>query len=499
MLEEQFSTSRLVQGIEGKVTAELFDAKTGSLVQREETHNFVAKPAIDFLQQAQRTVFKKGMYTLNSSVMQDYQMLDKQNAHIVLTDLSSPEDPENETHMYGRPIGWASRTVYSGGDSLRGTVNVSLSGATPEQCTWVFDWPTTAANGIICSVGWVKGSHNTSGSYMQPSFVSSESGDYYQKYGAASSIISSYDTYQYKALCKGPSDTYFGSVYSPDYTIYKLDSNLQLVGSFTIGSAGITGSSYRYANGLAWDNVNEKLWVLGTNGKIASFNSSGVLIDGPITLPTVTSVTKYKGLAWDGQYLWVGDNNNTGTTASSSVGKLWQIDAVTGSVVSSFTIPIAPYTSNIASFMTDISYDPELSFLWIRLGSQYVTPGYSQILAFSLAGQPVATSVTLTSWDVRQGSSDGYIYPSYGSFAQSTGEGTYDDYPSGKSLMYIGNSSDSGYGGMEYIGNNKFLCSGSSQSYILKADGLGSRALLPLPITKTNSQTLRITYKVNFS
>ncbi len=502
MLEEQFSTSRLVQGIEGKVTAELFDAKTGNLVQREETHNFIAKPAIDFLHQAQRTVFKRGIYTLNSSLMQDYQLLDKSNSHIVLTDLADAEDPENETHFYGRPIGWASRTVYSGADTLRGTVNVSLSGATPEQCTWVFDWPTNAATGVIYSVGWAKGSHNTAAAYMQPSFVSSENGTYYQQYGSASSVVNRYGAYQYRALCKGPDDTYFGAAYSPDYTIYSLDSTMQRVGSFTICSAGITNNTYyKYANGLAWDDENQKLWILGTNGKVASFSSNGSMIGSPITLPSVADVFKYKGIAWDGQYLWVGDNNSTSTTASSSVGKLWQINPADGSVVSSFTIPVTPYSSNSSSYMTDISYDPEHSLLWIRIGSQYTSASNNQILAFTLSGQPAALSVMLVAWDVQQGSSEGYIYPSYGSFAQSTNTGTYDSYPSAASLTYVGSDSTT-HGGMEYTGDNKFVCSSTSNSgciVVLKANGLGSRALLSSPISKTNSQTLRITYRVNFS
>lgn len=534
MLEEQFSTSKLVQGIEGKVTAELFDAKTGELVQREETHNFIAKPAVDFLQQAQRTVFKKGMYTLNSSVMQDYQLLDKQNATLALSGLLNAEDPTNETHMYGKPIGYARRATYSGSSTMRGSVNVELSNATPGQVTWVLDWPTQAANGVIGSVGWVKSlitaySAGTtlanSGSYIVDP---SETANGAYGFGLASSLIESYSPVANDAIgiiCKGPggdqsyfaalpterpSSNYFSDGYvassSNSYNVHAYDATMQQTATFSVQSGGIG-----YARGLTWDTVNSRLWVLGTGLKIAAFTSAGTVIAG--TTVNLSSGGLYRGLAFDGEYLWVGDNSGS-TSTSASIGKLWRINPANGSVVGNFTFPQAYNYSGSSMFLDsirDISFDQERSILWVRTATLYESgsnaPNFAnEIKAFDVDGNIAAYSVMPSPWVGKSGigTVGGHTTsPSDFDYGRPSGNDTYDDYNVSTAIVNLSISSTSGMG-CEYIGDNMFMICNSSSStsnrcYKVRADGLGSRALLPTPIAKTDSQTLRITYQVNFS
>lgn len=493
MLEEKYSTSGLVQGIEGKVTAELFDATNGKLVQREETHNFIAKPAVDFLEQAQRTVFKKGMYTLNSSVMKDYQLLDKQNSILVLTDLAAAEDPENETHFYGKPIGWASRTAYSGSDILRGTVNIAQSNATSTQCTWVFDWPTTAANGVIRSVGWARGWPG----------VSFRSGQYEgnREYASSSIVQALYAGILSKAICRGPNSNFFTSD-GYNGTVQQLNGSFQQMGSFPISSVGISTAPYHYVRGLAWDVNTNALWVLGTGGKIVALDSSGTVVVSPISLGITATSGEFRdlfhGLAYDGQYLWVGDNRGITTSGNTTVAKLWQIDPANGSVVNSFTFSYPPATSGGGIY--DISYDPERSILWVSAlgygtyGS--INPG-AGIRGFSLDGEPAALSVMgLCESAAVQRNITSPNYSDISNHMPSSGTDTYDDY-GGYLLSAIYNQS---YNGCEYIGNNTFLLGSSDFGLaVIKANGLGSRALLSSPIAKTDTQTLRITYQVSFS
>lgn len=472
MLEEAFDSEELVQKIEGQVTAELFDAKTGELVQREETHNFISQPAIAFLKQAQRTVFKQGIYTLNSSLVQDYQLLDKSDATLVLTDLTDAEDPANETHMYGRPIGWASKTVYSGSDTLRGTVNAALSQATSTYCKWVFDWPTNAANGTIASIGWSKsptGGFDTSLTNNAYSYASAST---------LGQVYSSSTNYNY--LSRASSSVCYAASGS---TIYTLNA------SFVQSSTFSVSAQMSSVNGIAWDSANNKLWVAGTFGvtsKIASYNASGTLIDGPFT-----TARQYAGLAYDGQYLWGGLSGNPNHT-------LYRINSATGAEVSNFTFPA--YTSeNIA----DLSCSQATSTVWVKVyyGSQAGGVGQTQQLkAFNYTGQPTAVSVSVISWSpTSQG------LRSYGG-AQTSGAGTYDNYSS--STAAIDNDSSFPIAiayGFDVIDKYNFLntvaltASKNFRIAIITADGLGSRALLPTPIAKTSSQTLRITYQMNYS
>lgn len=534
MLEELYSTTSLVQGIEGKVTAELFDATNGKLVQREETHNFIAKPAVDFLRQAQRTIFKKGIYTLNNSAMQDYQLLDKQNSILVLSALSEAEDVENETHMYGRPIGYARRETYSGSNTMLGSVNVELSTATPERVTWVFDWPTHAANGVINSVGWAKSlitnfnSSNYPGFTIHGSYIvapsTTDNGAY--GFGLASSLVTAYSPVADGAIgviCKGPggNQSYFAALPSerynnfPDgyvsasynsYNVHVYDANMHQTATFSVQSSGIG-----YARGLTWDNVNSRLWVLGTGLKLSAYTSAGIAISGT-TVP-IPSGGLYRGLAFDGEYLWVGDNSGT-TYTSASVGKLWQIDPADGSVVSGFTFPQAYIYSGSSAFantIKDISFDQEKSVLWVRTAPYDYSnlsqpPNFAnEIKAFTVDGSIAAYSVIPSPWTGLSGvgTTSGYASgQSNFNYGRPSGSDTYDNYDE-VAVVDLSGTSTSGMG-CEYIGNNMFMICNSSSStsnrcYKILADGLGSRALLSSPIAKTDSQTLRITYQVNFS
>ena len=286
MLEEALDTDQLVQGIEGKVVAELFDAESGELVQREETHNFISKPALDFLKQSQRTQFSRGIYPLNNSLNNDDYLLDKSDAVLVLTDLAAATDPATETHMYGQFTGWANKSNYSGSDAYRGTPNGALCTATESQVQWVFDWPTNAANGTINSLGWVK----PAGFYTTGDAPSV----YYPSWSSITASDTSPQTWQY--FSRASASLSFGTI-SSNLTVRVLNGSFAQTNSFSVST------QFTVISGIAWDGVNSKLWVIGTSGgvaKIASYTSSGALIDAPITVANRT----YTALAFDGSKLW---------------------------------------------------------------------------------------------------------------------------------------------------------------------------------------------------
>jgi hypothetical protein len=497
MLEEAFNTDQLVQGIEGKVIAELFDAESGELVQREETHNFISKPALEFLKKAQRYQFSRGVQILNNSLNQDYFQVDKSDAQLVLTDNASAEDVANETHMYGKMLGWSSRATYSGGDVYRGSPNGSLSTATDTQVQWVFDWPTHAANGTINSIGWVKLQH----------VDTSAASPAYAAYSKATAQYASPQRWTY--FSRASATQSFGN--TGNTTISILDGSYSQTSSFSVST------QFTAVRGIAWDAANSKLWVIGTSGgvaKIASYNSSGTLVD---SLVTVTNRT-YTAMAFDGIGLWT-------TTQSGATATIYKIDTSNGTDINSFSFATnqtaaGVYGSNCV--VTGIAYEASKQTLWIREHNTYKENSYPnreaefrhnesgtsapsandlcRILCFNTNGQPSA--VQISQWMISQqlGTS---LYSSFHSSSSDPYNIAYSNNGSNQIGYYAVNgniSPSTTYNAdLDVIDAYTFVLPHDSKVYHGATDGLGSRALLGTPIVKTNSQTLRITYQVNFT
>ncbi len=164
--EKPFKTVR------GVHTVELFDAWTGKIVERIESENFISKIMEELQRQAALFAFlADSLDTSYTSPRYNGPMdsLSKYNtifdvpwyfgsfpmSNIILTDYDGPEDPENEIIMRGRVIGWAGKkSTYSGSDTKRGSLNSSESFVKPGHIHLVYDWPTHAANGTFQSVYW---------------------------------------------------------------------------------------------------------------------------------------------------------------------------------------------------------------------------------------------------------------------------------------------------------------------------------------------------------
>lgn len=166
-----------IKGVRGVHTIELFDALTGKLVERVESENFISKVMEELQRQAALFAFLTDSidYTSGSSIqyygplydlarydvvfknpdMSWYIRGDFPMNWLVLTDYDGPEDPENEIIMRGRIIGYADRySTYVGSDTKRGSLNTAESFVEPQHIHLVYDWPTHAANGTFQSVYW---------------------------------------------------------------------------------------------------------------------------------------------------------------------------------------------------------------------------------------------------------------------------------------------------------------------------------------------------------
>ena len=142
------------KGIKGKVFLELFNAKTKEKIKEAYTENLI--PDLYF-RDSFLTLFIQGI--MGSGLQRstnNYSWFD----YIYLTDNNKPENVNDEKVM-GNVIGYAHRnTAYSGSDIKRGTINKAETqfeiSDSKVKMSFVFDFPTNAANGIIESIYWAE-------------------------------------------------------------------------------------------------------------------------------------------------------------------------------------------------------------------------------------------------------------------------------------------------------------------------------------------------------
>lgn len=490
MLSEKFAGKKLINGIEGHVTIELFDKRTGKLQHKQKSNNFIAQAGVRHLQWAQRAYyFKDQIHALTSgsgTLDEDYQPVDPYNS-IVLTDSTENESPLTEWFMPGKLIGYSTKANYAGSDVYRGTPNPTQSEATNTYTKWVFDWPTNAANGTIGSVGWM---HNVklldvgSGQFTFNSNASIE-----QVYQTGVPCIN--------RLARASDSLYFGaSTVSGNYTtIYVLDGNFAQTSTFSVGADFTTVQ----LAGIAWDSANSKLWVLGRSDfstwKIASYDQSGTRIDGPHTVTT----RDYHGLTYDGTGLW-------SITSSGATVTAYRI-ATNGSNMSSF--PFNVHTNgSYTEYARSIAYETSTQTLFIGTAlyrSQYYPPeeplefyGTSgSIRVFDLSGNQKGVPVDTGLWknDVLYTSnfpSNPFLYRNnlYGCYTSQVFDQDYQldtdfDLKSWDTILVP----------------QKLIYTNTTNGCVMqiRRDGMGSRTKLATPVTKDNTQTMKITYQMNYS
>ena len=242
---------------------------------------------------------------------------------------------------------------------------------------------------------------------------------------------------------------------------------------FEENNVPVTTFSSISCNGLVWDKFNDKLWVISGN-QLASYSQNGSLIDSPTNITT----RSYRGLTFDGTDLW--------TVAG---GMVYQI-SLTGSNISNFTPSFGALSGGTDSdtskvtVVCDIAWDEHRESLVI-LASGYVSWrygfGYSYNLFYHLCTQIYSRTGTKLSIGTR-------LNPWNGGVSYFVG-GSYDRYfDITSSEHYIVSINNSGSG---YPTGNRIMD--------IRADGMGSRILLPSPITKTSAHTFRVSYTLTYA
>lgn len=419
----------------GKVTVQTIDVQSGRIVQEAHTENFAANQTNEYGKWLQKSVIKAGLSSLGVS---DPVYAPHTAANcIVLTDAVEAENAATEWYMYGATLGWASKATYAGTDIWRGTVNTTQLLADSTSVRWVFDWPTHAANGNIGSVGWVY-SHSQTLSATAPEFRST-----------MTIRSSNASTGAWTRFAKASPSLAFGN--TGNTIVYVLDSVYAQTTTFNVNG------QFTAIRGLAWDSTNSFLWIIGDNGAdriLAAYNSSGVLQTGPFTLTN----RAYSLLVFDGTNLW------SSTLVSGSTYTLWSLNPTDGSDLTNFNI-----TLNTNNTLVGLAWDSNRSVFWTRnsSGSAIVTG----IQAWDSTGNKRSIETALGGVTNQQ------------AFTESNGSF---------------NNNLRANQDFDIIDESQFAIPTSTTVHTCQADGLGTRARLSSPITKLNTQTLKVIYQINY-
>ncbi len=206
-------------------------------------------------------------------------------------------------------------------------------------------------------------------------------------------------------------------------------------------------AQFTAVRGLAWDSTNNFLWVIGDNSsarRIAAYNSSGVLQTGPFTITT----RSYIRLVHDGTSLW------SITQDSGSNHSAWKINTTDGTDMTNFQ-----FVTNTSSVVCGLAWNNNL--LWARYSG---TTGFQ---AWDTSGNRKVVEISTSVYT-----------PSAANYSTNLSS-AYD---------------------FDFINSSHIaVAQATNMIYRCRLDGMGTRALLPSPVTKNNTQTLKLIYQINYT
>lgn len=146
-------------GLKGLVTVELFDAKTGNLESRVQKENFIAIPSKKWWAKIQRdSIIDKMPNQVRNQVYNKESVFGREYFfnRIILTDDTSPEQPDIEVLPKGNVIGQVDiRNVATSSHKTAGTFNLNESYIDDEKIHIVGDFGTDRGNGTFHSIGFI--------------------------------------------------------------------------------------------------------------------------------------------------------------------------------------------------------------------------------------------------------------------------------------------------------------------------------------------------------
>ena len=460
--------------IRGHLKLELFDAKTGKLQERVEADNYVTDLLTAQLRYYARTWLHNSMVGI-ASPMQDYGMSTMVTNNpapgsggtaFVLTDATNAEDATNDRIVRGGLTAFSYTTSYTGSDIYRGQLNVNESSRQATKDIYVIDWPTSAGNGTIssvylCTMGLNFESFNAPVQF--PLFVQNSTNTGYGPVWADSMT----------GLTGG---TQYGLWLDPDgvsyWTIYQVGavSSATLV-KRTLGTGAqvstvsCTGMSANIVGGFTNDGVGSvgNWWIINGGVNLYKFPAAG---GAPSA--TYTGKPSYGPMTFGGGYVYC-------LRITAATFSIDQYLPSTGALVTTIALGVMPdaVTSVSGWTVTHFGYFPDAAN-----GDTFYC-GY------------------------KNGSYNGFIVNRY-SLSGVGKTALWLGYGWGGPFNYTGVVS----GGLAWDSTGAMIETDLMTYSPVNAQGTTrmnssreflSRSLLPSPVVKSNTQTMKLTYEYDYS
>ncbi|HHX12644.1 MAG TPA: DUF5050 domain-containing protein, partial [Clostridiales bacterium] len=424
--------------VRGFVTVEIKEEATGEVVFKETKENFISTL------RDTRLKFEKIKETIgvNPPTNRIYSAYANAGNLLVLTSQTDIESPGNEASHKGALIGLAyQRAPYSGDSPFHGSFNQSESYIGAGESVQVYDFGTNACNGTFRSVG----------------FTSSY-------FAGAPNNASALIREGVNALVQTPrvgvciSQSYDGGVFTAtnrfcvkDGFAYICDNS---AGKQIVKMDLATGESQVLFNQavpyIAIDVVGDKIWCLQTSGnKIVEMN-----MDGAVQRTITHTITSPHSLSIEDDGIWIGSSYH-------------------------ITFPATGLIYNACVYK--LGFDGTLTE-FIEHGLYRLNNFTKRDGAFYFNGGPINTSGGHSI--VKATYMDGVLVKDFPS-SSSSSDGCYD--------IDVGDSNKGIYYTIGFDDHTSNL-----GLYKIQTGGLLSRVLLSSPQTKTNTQTMKVTYTITW-
>lgn len=497
----------------GLVTVELTDAATGRLVQREQAENFLTLDSLEVARWFQRMLWgaNNPVEPANADGWRAKQMPPFMAQHLACWNDATDEDPTTE-HRVERPVtAWASRAPVGSPTGKRGVVNITESEFTDDHAKWVFDWATSAGNGTFRSVGWTRLYEPLDAPllrYPEDGWiefsglsVGNWQGGFY--WDGANWITIDWDSagtqHRLRSIpAAGGAPT---TIFNIPTTAFRLSASLCPFGITKIGTDWyICGGD-----------------VSADQPRVAKLNAAGAQ-QWAVTRSDIAGQHIFADITTDGTNLFVGCTN----------GKVYRLSPADGSITATITpawvTVAAPYGG-----VQGIAYDPDDGNLWVviqegsNLGSfvKMATDGtlVGPQMIYSVAGQSVASTTPFAGNYVIPGTSAKDPYQLSLGSSTAADEGNYenetaDAWPStgtappnlfGTFFNFIGGTNWGLWNNITLKGDELWLSPHGPAGAVVQwgairiaGHNMATRVRLPADITKTNAQTMKVTYQFDF-
>lgn len=137
----------------GKLEVRVFN-KSGDIVQQQVKHNFIGKDFQELLKIGMREIFYRGLTTKGNMInYNQFNSLGNPLSVMLLTDATHGESPTTERFIRGNTVGYAyTDDTYGESSDVRGNINTEESITEPDRIRLVYDFPTNTANGTFQSI-----------------------------------------------------------------------------------------------------------------------------------------------------------------------------------------------------------------------------------------------------------------------------------------------------------------------------------------------------------